>query len=40
MALVQCVECKEKMIEEEDTAILECPFCGSKIVKVISDKEE
>lgn len=37
MALVQCMSCKEKMIEDDDTAILECPKCGSASIQVLED---
>lgn len=37
MTLVQCMNCKEKMIEDDDTAILECPHCGSTAIEVLED---
>ena len=37
MPLVQCMSCKEKIIENDDEAILECPFCGSTAIEVIED---
>ena len=40
MALVQCTNCGEKMIEEDDVAILECPFCGNKAIEVLDDEME
>lgn len=39
MALVQCVECDKKMIEDDEMAILECPFCGCPIIRVLEEKE-
>lgn len=37
MALVQCMSCGEKIIENEDEAILDCPKCGSGPIKVLED---
>ena len=37
MPLVQCLNCKEKMFEDEDEAILECPYCGSTAIEVLED---
>lgn len=37
MALVQCVSCKEKMIEDDESAILKCPYCGSTMIEVLED---
>jgi len=35
MALVQCMSCGEKIIEDKDAAILDCPKCGSGPIKVL-----
>ncbi|MBP1971564.1 DNA-directed RNA polymerase subunit RPC12/RpoP [Virgibacillus natechei] len=37
MALAQCMNCKEKIIEDEESAILKCPYCGSGIIKVLEE---
>ncbi|WP_257791142.1 hypothetical protein [Salicibibacter kimchii] len=33
--VVKCVECGEKMIEDDDTAMLKCQFCGNGTIEVI-----
>lgn len=37
MALVQCLSCGEKMIEDEESAILECPKCGGSSIRVLEE---
>ena len=37
MALIQCMECGEKIIEKDEEAILACPVCGSTIIKVLKE---
>lgn len=37
MALVQCKNCGNKMIEDEDTAILNCPYCNHGVIEVIEE---
>lgn len=37
MALIQCISCKEKIIENDDDAILECPHCGSTAIQVLKE---
>ncbi len=37
MALVQCMNCGKKMIEDDESAILSCQHCGSGIIKVLED---
>jgi len=39
MAIVQCLSCSGKSIEDDDVAILHCPYCGSGIIKVIEHDE-
>lgn len=38
MALVQCMNCGEKIIESDKEAILECPKCGGTTIKVLEEK--
>lgn len=37
MALVQCMKCGKKMIEDDESAILDCPYCGNGTIKVIEE---
>lgn len=37
MALVQCGSCGKKTIEDKDSAVLTCPYCGSGPIKVIKE---
>lgn len=37
--VLKCESCEKKMIEDETAAITECPFCGSRILKVVDVEE-